>query len=85
MSQLNCCVYGCNSVKRKHKNLHFHRFPPKGKHTAKLINKFHEIEKVDVRKAWILLLKIGKPVNKFMKVCSKHFTALDHLPMKEGM
>ncbi|KAK4887420.1 hypothetical protein RN001_003691 [Aquatica leii] len=33
---------------------------------------------VDRRDAWIIRLRIGKPVTKFMKVCSLHFKAEDY-------
>ncbi|KAJ8956939.1 hypothetical protein NQ318_014358 [Aromia moschata] len=32
---------------------------------------------IDKRKAWILKLRIGKPVSKFMRVCSLHFAEED--------
>ncbi|KAJ8945895.1 hypothetical protein NQ318_002737 [Aromia moschata] len=32
----------------------------------------------DKRKAWILKLRIGKPVSKFMRVCSLHFAEEDY-------
>ncbi|KAJ8946442.1 hypothetical protein NQ318_014430 [Aromia moschata] len=33
---------------------------------------------IDRRKAWILKLRIGKPVRKFMEVCSLHFAEGDY-------
>ncbi|KAJ8941418.1 hypothetical protein NQ318_010168, partial [Aromia moschata] len=35
-------------------------------------------ERIDKRKAWILKLRIGKPVSKFMRVCSLHFAEEDY-------
>ncbi|KAJ8933240.1 hypothetical protein NQ318_011679 [Aromia moschata] len=35
-------------------------------------------ERTDKRKAWILKLRIGKPVSKFMRVCSLHFAEEDY-------
>ncbi|KAJ8938307.1 hypothetical protein NQ318_004603 [Aromia moschata] len=35
------------------------------------------MERIDRRKAWILKLRIGKPVS-FMKVCSFHFSEEDY-------
>ncbi|KAJ8938838.1 hypothetical protein NQ318_019013, partial [Aromia moschata] len=34
-------------------------------------------ERIDKRKAWILKLRIGKPVSKCMRVCSLHFAEED--------
>ncbi|KAJ8951270.1 hypothetical protein NQ318_008173 [Aromia moschata] len=34
-------------------------------------------ERIDKRKAWILKLRIGKPISKFMRVCSLHFAEED--------
>ncbi|KAJ8954664.1 hypothetical protein NQ318_011354 [Aromia moschata] len=58
--------------------LTFHIFLEQGKNQVFLINKFGQNERIDRRKAWILKLRIGKPVNKFMKVCSLHFAEEDY-------
>ncbi|KAJ8938697.1 hypothetical protein NQ318_007985, partial [Aromia moschata] len=34
--------------------------------------------RIDKRKAWILKLKIRKPVSKFMRVCSLYFAEEDY-------
>ncbi|KAJ8947581.1 hypothetical protein NQ318_010093 [Aromia moschata] len=34
--------------------------------------------RIDKRKAWILKLRIRKPVSKFMRVCSLHFAEEDY-------
>ncbi|KAJ8951341.1 hypothetical protein NQ318_009275 [Aromia moschata] len=50
-----------------------------------LVNKFGQKERIDRRKAWILQLSIGKPVSKFMKVCSLHFAEKDYIyPSKDS-
>ncbi|KAJ8955552.1 hypothetical protein NQ318_001382 [Aromia moschata] len=41
-------------------------YPEQGKHQVSLINKFGQKERIDRRKAWILKLRIGKPIS-FMK------------------
>ncbi|KAJ8936024.1 hypothetical protein NQ318_007192, partial [Aromia moschata] len=48
------------------------------KHQVSLINKCGQKERIDRRKAWILKLRIGKPVSKFMKICSIHFAEEDY-------
>ncbi|KAJ8963310.1 hypothetical protein NQ318_018779 [Aromia moschata] len=71
-----CCVPRCLFwIKRV---ITFHIFPEQGKHQVSLINKFGQKERIDKRKAWILKLRIGKPVSKFMKVCSVHFAEEDY-------
>ncbi|KAJ8936367.1 hypothetical protein NQ318_008731 [Aromia moschata] len=64
---------------KKVPQLTFHIYPEQGKHQVTLINKFGQKERIDRRKAWILKLRIGKPVRKFMKVCSLHFAEEDIL------
>lgn len=75
-----CCVPQCNSwAKRTHcKDVSFHLFPKENERKVLVETKLGLKEKVDRRKAWINLLKIGKPVTKFMKVCSLHFTKDDY-------
>ncbi|KAJ8941604.1 hypothetical protein NQ318_012950 [Aromia moschata] len=36
------------------------------------------MERIDKRKACILKLRIGKPVSKFMRVCSLYFAEEDY-------
>ncbi|KAJ8909937.1 hypothetical protein NQ315_005656 [Exocentrus adspersus] len=75
----NCCVYGCHSRKGKDRNIHFHAFPNKNSGIkVKLINAMDQEENIDKRKAWEKVLLMGKPVNKYMRVCSKHFTSEDY-------
>lgn len=75
----NCCVYGCHSRKGSDRRIHFHAFPDKNSGIkVKLTNALGQIEEVDKRKAWEKVLLMGKPVSKFMRVCSKHFTSEDY-------
>lgn len=81
-----CSVSGCKSSGKRGKNLHFHKFPKSSKTDIMVPyeNEFGQIEQISRRKAWILKLKIRKPVTKGMTVCSKHFTPFDYLPTTEG-
>ncbi|KAJ8938596.1 hypothetical protein NQ318_020858 [Aromia moschata] len=73
-----CCVPRCSSCIKRDPQLTFQIFSKQGKHQVSLINKFGQKERIDRRKAWILKLRIGKPVSKFMKVCSLHFAEKDY-------
>ncbi|KAJ8958724.1 hypothetical protein NQ318_016452, partial [Aromia moschata] len=66
------CVPRCLSWFKRDPQLTFHIYREQEKHQVCLINKF------DKRKAWILKLRIGKPVSKFMRVCSLHFAEEDY-------
>ncbi|KAJ8947822.1 hypothetical protein NQ318_009966 [Aromia moschata] len=68
-----CCVHRCSSWIKRDPQLTFQIFSEQGKHQVFLRNKFCQKKRIDRRKAWILKLMIGKPVSKFMKVCSLHF------------
>lgn len=75
----NCCVYGCHSRKMFERNIHFHSFPDKNSGIlVNIVNAFGNEEKMDKRKAWEKVLLMGKPVTKFMRVCSKHFKNEDY-------
>ncbi|KAJ8946108.1 hypothetical protein NQ318_010407 [Aromia moschata] len=63
-----CCVPRCSSWIKRDPQLTFQILPEQGRHQ----------ERIDRRKAWILKLRIEKPVNKFMKVCSFHFAEEDY-------
>ncbi|KAJ8959955.1 hypothetical protein NQ318_009388 [Aromia moschata] len=58
-----CCVPRCSSWIKRDPQLTFHIFPEQRKHQVSLINKFGQKERIDWRKAWILKLRIEKPVN----------------------
>ncbi|KAJ8951983.1 hypothetical protein NQ318_010728 [Aromia moschata] len=73
-----CCVPRCSSWNKRDPQLTFHIFLAQGKHQVSLINKFGQKERIDRRKAWILNLRIGKPVSKIMRVCSLHFAEEDY-------
>ncbi|KAJ8910757.1 hypothetical protein NQ315_009062 [Exocentrus adspersus] len=74
-----CCVYGCHSRKGKDRSIHFHAFPNKNSGIkVKIINAMDQEENIDKRKAWEKVLLMGKPVSKYMRVCSKHFTSEDY-------
>lgn len=75
----NCCVYGCHSRKMVDRSIHFHAFPDKNSGIrVKVVNAFGQEETVDKRKAWEKVLRMGKPVTKSMRVCSKHFSNDDY-------
>ncbi|KAJ8938010.1 hypothetical protein NQ318_022943 [Aromia moschata] len=61
------CVPRCSSWIKKDPQLIFHIHHEQGKHQVSIINKFGQKERVDRRKAWILKLRIGKPVIKDLK------------------
>ncbi|KAJ8947613.1 hypothetical protein NQ318_002622 [Aromia moschata] len=73
-----CCVPRCLSWIKRNLQLTFQIFHEQGKHQVSLINKFGRKERIDRRKAWILKLRIRKPVSKFMRVCSLHFAEEDY-------
>ncbi|KAJ8948424.1 hypothetical protein NQ318_007947, partial [Aromia moschata] len=73
-----CCVPRCSFWIKRDPQVSFHIFPEQEKHQVSLVNKFGQKERIDKRNAWILKLRIGKPVSKFMKVCSLHFTEEDY-------
>ncbi|KAJ8936356.1 hypothetical protein NQ318_007123 [Aromia moschata] len=62
-----CCVPRCSSWIKRDPQLTFQIFPEQGKHQVSRINKFCQKERIDRRKAWILKLRIGKPVTKDSK------------------
>ncbi|EFA12581.1 hypothetical protein TcasGA2_TC001820 [Tribolium castaneum] len=70
-SNTNCCVYGCNAVKKKNPELSFHKFPHRGE-KLKQINTYGEVIFVDRRNLWELNLKCGKSA----KPDASLFTAL---------
>lgn len=74
-----CCVPNCNSWAKKDSSheLSFHLFPPESGQKVYIENAFGR-ELIERRKAWILKLRIGKPVTSFMKVCSLHFKKEDY-------
>ncbi|KAJ8972010.1 hypothetical protein NQ317_000656 [Molorchus minor] len=79
-----CCVYGCNSKAERNRKLSFHLFPMPGKRKVEFITKLGICEKIDIHKAWMLKLKMGKPASRFMRVCSAHFTSDDYKVIKSG-
>ncbi|KAI4455392.1 thap domain protein [Holotrichia oblita] len=76
-SHVNCCVYGCHSMKGKNRHLSFHSFPKKDTGCVYITNKFGIQEKVDRKKAWEIKLLMGKRTSTFMRVCSLHFNKDD--------
>lgn len=74
MSNSYCSVPQCSSWAKTNPDLSFHLFPEAGKHRVKVESALGDPTWMCRRKAWILKLKIGKPVTKYMLVCSKHFT-----------
>ncbi|XP_046614165.1 uncharacterized protein LOC124302258 [Neodiprion virginianus] len=76
-SKAFCSVYGCKSKACRDSDVRFHLFPKKN-NFIKIINTFGEEEKVDCRKMWQIVLKIGKNVTDNMQVCSLHFKQSDY-------
>lgn len=72
-----CCVYGCKSKACRDPDVRFHFFPKKN-NFVKITNAFGEEEKVECRKMWQIILKIGKTVTDHMQVCSLHFKKSDY-------
>ena len=72
-----CSVVGCNSTPFKKPHFSFHSFPLPNKYSVYVETKLGVKEKLDAYKAWMNILKIGKPASRYMKVCSEHFTAND--------
>lgn len=84
MSNTFCCVFGCNSLARRDTSVSFHKFPPAKKYQVPIVNKRGILEKIDLKLAWELKLKMGKKVTERMVVCSKHFLPEDYLPTWKG-
>ncbi|XP_045473069.1 uncharacterized protein LOC123679700 [Harmonia axyridis] len=74
-----CCVPQCTSWSKKNPDLSFFIFPRANERKV-LIHTQQRSELMDRRKAWIVKLRILKPVSKYMKVCSLHFTDRDYFP-----
>lgn len=74
-----CCVPKCNSWAKKDvdNKLTFHLFPPESGQKIYMETKLGK-QFIERRKAWIIKLRIGKPVTKFMKVCCLHFKEDDY-------
>ncbi|KAJ8974505.1 hypothetical protein NQ317_012996 [Molorchus minor] len=73
-----CSVPYCNSWSKRNPEIPFHLFPKADKNKVCMDTKFGTKYLIDRQKAWILKLGIGKPVTKFMRVCSLHFTQDDY-------
>lgn len=43
------------------------------------MNFFGEFERVDCRKKWIEVLRMGKQITPSMRVCSRHFKTDDYM------
>ncbi|KAF5276650.1 hypothetical protein FQR65_LT16252 [Abscondita terminalis] len=79
VDKTNCCVYGCHTSRMKERNISFHLFPRKNSGFVYLTNNFGTKEKIDRRKAWEYILRMGKPTTKYMRVCGKHFVKEDYI------
>lgn len=73
-----CSVPQCKSWAKRNLSVHFHKFPQENKRKVYMKNASGQKELIDRRQAWIQVLKIGKPVTNFMKVCSLHFVDEDY-------
>lgn len=82
-SNVNCCVDGCNSVNRKNCELNFHSFPAVDQ-KVNICDKSGVQKEVNRRTLWESTLRLGKPVSKYMRVCSKHFKDDDYLTPNVG-
>lgn len=78
MANHYCSVPQCTSWAKRNPELSFHLFPEAGKQRVWMETKLGNKVMIDRQKAWVLKLKIGKPVSKYMKVCSLHFTDNDY-------
>lgn len=74
-----CSVFGCNSTSNKDATINLHSFPKEGTRKISITNTFGNEEPIDLRKEWILTLRMGKEVTQWMKVCSKHFNNNDYI------
>lgn len=74
-----CSVFGCKSKACKNPEIRFHFFPAPNANFVKMINKFGIEEKVDRRKEWEKVLKMGKTVTSNMCVCSLYFKGYDYI------
>ncbi|KAH0560854.1 hypothetical protein KQX54_009295 [Cotesia glomerata] len=77
-SKTFCSVYGCNSKACKNFDVRFHYFPKQSENFIKIQNAFGVDEKIDSRKMWQKVLKIGKSITENMQVCSLHFKKSDY-------
>lgn len=80
-SKTFCSVYGCSSKALRCPQLAFHGFPPAGIRKVKIENELGLEEIVDIRKAWEIVLKMGKSSSKYMRICSLHFQESDYFPL----
>lgn len=65
-------------MNKRNPEISFHSFPQEGKEKVYIHNKLNIRELVDRRAVWVMNLKLGKPVSKYMKVCSRHFKKDDY-------
>lgn len=74
-----CCAPQCHSWAKKDSDKHisFHLFPKENARKVYVSTQMGR-ELMDQRKAWILKLRIGKPVSDTMRVCSLHFQENDY-------
>lgn len=78
-SKIFCCVYNCSSKACRDITVRFHHFPKPGQCSVEIKNKFGNIERIDRRKAWEIVLRNGKPATNSMRICSLHFVEKDYL------
>lgn len=78
-SKTFCCVYNCSSKACRDITVRFHHLPKPGECLVLISNKFGNLERIDRRKAWDIVLKSGKPMTDSMRVCSLHFKETDYL------
>ncbi|KAK4875999.1 hypothetical protein RN001_012421 [Aquatica leii] len=77
MSNEYCCVPDCKSHAKKSPDISFHRFPRQETGKVFIKTKLGQT-RIDRRRAWEMLLKMGKRVSSRMVVCSLHFTENDY-------
>ena len=82
-SNVNCCVYNCESVAKKNPELSFHRFPKAGV-KVQIKDCFGNECLQDRRQSWVVSLKMGKKISDYMTVCSKHFKEDDFITPNSG-
>ena len=77
-SKTFCSVFGCSSKAYKDQEVRFHKFPEYKKSYVKVENKYGMQEMVDRRTQWVNVLRMGKNITPFRRVCSLHFTKDDY-------
>lgn len=91
MSGLNsnhyCCVPQCDSWAKRPRcsDINSHHFPRENDCKVSVQTNLGSRESMGKCRVWIYyILKIGKPISKYMKVCYLHFTKEDYFKPSKG-